>query len=136
MPDVDTSNANPATSFTVFRTLVAMIQETHYAIVVLQAKRRFLGQKRELQEGCIMFAGWEDVTIMMFAGMIRRGRLQWMRASWNSLQDYTLFDCRELPGGKLLAWCPRSLKGAIGSLSWRKTPISRLMGDMHDTCSP
>lgn len=66
MPDVDTSNANPAISFTAFRILVAMIQEIHTVIAVLQAKCKFLGQRRELQEGCITFAGWEDVTIMVF----------------------------------------------------------------------
>jgi hypothetical protein len=89
------------------------------------SKTQVSGPEKELQEGCIMFAGWEDVTIMMFAGMIRRGRLQWMRASWNNLQGYTLFDFRGLPGGKLLAWCLKSLKGVIGS------PSCNFAGKLH-----
>jgi hypothetical protein len=76
MPDENTSNADPAISSIAFPTLVAMIQEIHFVIAALQAKHRFLGQRRGLREGCITYAGWEDVTSMMFVGMTRSGRLQ------------------------------------------------------------
>jgi hypothetical protein len=86
MRDENTSNANPAKSSIASPTLVAMIREIHFAFAALQAKRRYLEQKRGLREGCIMCVGWEDVTSMIFAGMTRSGRLQWMGTSWINLQ--------------------------------------------------
>jgi hypothetical protein len=75
MPDENILNADLAKSSIAFLTLVAIIQEIHFVIAALQAKRRFLRQRRGLREGCIMYAGWEDVTSIMFVGMTRSGRL-------------------------------------------------------------